>query len=801
MMNEDEIEKDDDNEVEIEMTDERTDEVEVDISDDDDESPVTSEIAQEHFADIKEDVDSYDLSRIVEKLLSAIDDDKEARQDRDTQYERGLQLTGIAEPAPKGADFPNASRVTHPLLAEAAVDFASRVMKEIFPPNGPVKSKILGEQDYEKIKKAEVKTEFMNWQATEQIIEFRSELEQATTQVPIAGAHYVKLYWCDVKNRPVVENIPMDYIHIPANASSFLSASRKTHEIHLTTEEFEQRYGDDIDAPDADGIETGAQIATDKIQGVEKNSLTYADGNKVVYEVYTSFEIEDGHCPYIITIESQTRKVLRLVRNWMPDDEMMVELQHIVELPFLPWRGSLPIGMAHLIGDLSSAATGALRALMDSAHIQNIPSAIKLKGGLDGEQIDMVPGSITSLDGNPLDGDIRKLVMPLPFNPPSPILMQLLEYLVVSAKGVVNTSMEKLSDQNPNAPVGTTLALIEQGMVVFSEIHHRIHNSMGRVFNILHRLNKCYLTDEYLERLNTGIKISPSDFDGVMDIIPVSDPHIFSEAQRFAQTQALLQRAQALPQLYDARKVEERFLEQMKIPANDVLMPLPGSENLDPVSENVSLAMGRPVAVLPQQSHLAHLRVHIAYYQSPVLMNEETKQRALYPLAMHLLEHLQQYYLTETHEAVDQVMKFDETAKESSDEQATIILQAQKNIEEGLASVMPIIMDIVKEAQQYKPQPQQQDPAIAIETMRGEQRMQLEQMKVQADMQSKQMQLQAEQQAQMAKQQHDMQIEQIRQQAENERESAKLQLTSDLARAELITGANVSNATGLPTGV
>ncbi len=798
MIDDTEIEEKDD--LSIDVTDESTDDVEVDVSDDD-EPTITAEIAQEHFADIKDDVDSADLSNIVEKLMTAIDDDKEARKDRDAQYEKGLQLTGIAEPAPRGAEFPNASRVTHPLLAEAAVDFASRVMKEIFPPNGPVKSKILGEQNHEKIKKAERKTEFLNWQSTEQIIEFRSELEQATTQVPLAGAHFIKLYWCDVKNRPVVENIPMDRIHIPANASSFLSASRKTHEIPLTTEEFKQRYGDEFDAPDADAVETGAQSATDKIQGVEKNDLTSVDGNKIVYEVYTSFDIEDGFYPYIITIESQTRKVLRLVRNWMPDDEMMVELQHIVELPFLPWRGSLPIGLAHLIGDLSSAATGALRALMDSAHIQNVPSAIKLKGGIDGEQIDMVPGSITSLDGNPLDGDIRKLVMPLPFNPPSPILMQLLEYLVVSAKGVVNTSMEKLSDQNPNAPVGTTLALIEQGMVVFSEIHHRLHNSMGRVFKILHRLNQCYLTDEYLEMLNTGIKIKPSDFDGEMDIIPVSDPHIFSEAQRFAQTQALLQRAALLPTLYDQRAVEERFLQQMKIPASDVLQPLPGSENLDPVSENVAMSMGRPVSVLPQQNHLAHMRVHIAYIQSQILMNEETKQIAMYPLARHLLEHLQQYYLTESHEAVDQVMDFDDAVKESADEQAAIILSAQQKIEEGLAPVIPTIMEIVKEAQQYKPQPQQQDPAIAIEKMRGEQRAQLEQMKIQADMQSKQMQLQADQQAQMAKQQHDMQLEAMRQQSENERESAKLQLTSDLARAELITGANVSNANGLPTGI
>jgi hypothetical protein len=306
-----------------------------------------------------------------------------------------------------------------------------------------------------------------------------------------------------------------------------------------------------------------------------------------------------------------------------------------------------------MIGGLSGAATGALRALLDSAHIQNIPTLLKLKGGPGGQTLNLQPTEVAEIEGGALIDDIRKLAMPMPFNPPSAVLFQLLGFLVDAGKGVVQTSFEKLSDANPNMPVGTTMAMIEQGMVVFSSIHSRLHNSMARVFKILHRINSAYLTDEVLEGYEAGLEVRPEDFDGPLDVIPVSDPAIFSETQRFAQVQALMQRAAMMPGMYDQRKVEEMFLRAMKIPENDVLQPDLGKDDIDPVSENVAAAMGRPVFVLPKQDHIAHLKTHVAFLKSPLFgMNPAITKTYLYPIAQHLRDHLLNYYLVEAHEAV-----------------------------------------------------------------------------------------------------------------------------------------------------
>jgi len=777
--------------------------VEVSLDEDEEQGP-SSEESRAHFENIVDSIDRIELVKIANDIVQKVQQDRDDRRPRDDQYAEGLRLTGLEEPAPGGLGLVGGSTVTHPMIAQACVDFSSRVMREIFPANGPVKAKILGEQNHEKIKKAQRKTEFMNWQCTEQIREFRKELEKAMTQVPLAGAHYFKLSWSSYLQRPVVENIPIDYLFIPFSASSFESAERVTHVLRLTDQEIKERYNFDGMLPDTDAGEiSAAEAVNDLIEGRDSASLNVSeDGLKEIYEISVNLEVEGELCPYLITVEPNSRTVLALYRNWMPDDELKRQLEWIVELPCIPWRGAYPIGLVQLIGDLAKTATGSLRALLDSAAIQNMPTGFYLKGGPNGQEVMLRPGQLTQIDAGSTTDDIRKFIMPNPFAPPSPILAQLLDYVVKAAQETINIGMDKLADNNPNAPVGTTLALIEQGMVVFSEMHHRMHNAMARILQILHRVNQLWLDDECLARWDTGFKIETKDFDGVFDIIPVSDPRIFSEAQRFAQTQAIIQRAMQVPGLYDPRKVETLFLEQMKIAPETVLVPEPGSENLDPVSENVSISMGQRVAALPKQDHMAHLKVHIAYIQSPLMMDEVNKQKALYPLAMHLLEHIQQYYLTETHEAVTLAMDFDETVSDDADKQAEIILLAQQKIEQGLMPFMPIIQGIVEEAQKYKPQsPSMQNPAIDVERVRGEQRMQLEQFKASADQQSMQMQQQFDQQLEKMRQDFETQIEMIRQQAESERENAKLQLTSDLAVAELATGANVSNANGLPTGV
>ena len=778
-----------------------------------------------HFANIVDEVDQDLLKTAISDLVEKIGNDKEAREKRDKQYEEGLRRTGLGDDAPGGAQFTGANKVVHPMLVEACVDFSARFMKEVFPPNGPVKSKILGEKDKSKVQKAQRKADFMNWQTTEQMVEFRGELEQLSTQLPLGGGQYMKFMWNPLHRRPCAEFIAIDDVYLPFAATNFYTAERKTHVQYITKFEYSRRvksgmYIDvDLGMPEDPEFSKSTQ-ANDKIEG--RKDLSYnEDGLRTIFEVYTYLDFGDGPEPYILSIDKTTNLGLGLYRNWEPDDERQLELDWIVEFPFVPWRGAYPIGLTHMIGGLSGAATGALRALLDSAHIQNVPTLLKLKGGPGGQTLNVQPTEVVEMEGGALIDDVRKLAMPLPFNGPSPTLFQLLGFLVDAGKGVVQTSFEKLSDQNPNQPVGTTMALIEQGMVVFSSIHSRLHGSMARCFKILHRINSAYLTTEDIEAQSAGLEIDPSDFDGPMDVIPVSDPAIFSETQRFAQTQAIMQRAQAMPQMYDARKVEEMFLRNMKVPANEVLQPLPGSEDMDPVSENVAAAMGRPVYVLPSQDHMAHLMTHIPFLKSPLFgSNPAIAKTFLYPIATHLRDHLLNYYLVEAHNAVDKAQR-EELIPEEAEDQVKVILEVQKFIENQLGGFAQELAQLDQAAQQFKPQPPMPpDRAMEVAQLNAQvqgqalqQRMQVDQAKLQIEQQKMQSQQQLEAAKLAAEQRTDserMQAEQMKQEAENQRTAADLETrermnTADndtaklLAAAEMATGEKVAYSTG--TGI
>ena len=529
--------------------------------------------------------------------------------------------------------------------------------------------------------------------------------------------------------------------------------------------------------------------------------------------------------PYILSIDKSSGKALALYRNWEEADDRRRELDWIVEFPFVPWRGAYPIGLTHMIGGLSGAATGSLRALLDSAHIQNIPTLLKLKGGPNGQTINVQPTEVVELEGGALIDDVRKLAMALPFNGPSPTLFQLLGFLVDAGKGVIQTSFEKLADTNAAQPVGTTLALIEQGMVVFSSIHSRLHSSMSRVFKILHRINSAYLTEDDIAEAGEGMEVTPSDFDGPMDIVPVSDPAIFSETQRFAQVQAITQRSAMLPQLYDQRKVEEMFLRSLRVSDTDVLQSKPGSEDMDPVSENVAASMGRPLYVLPKQDHMAHLMTHLPFLKSPLFgANPAIAKTYLYPMATHLRDHVLNYYLVEAHEAVGRAQK-EKVIEAESGPQVQVVLQVQQFIEQQLGQFAQELAQIDQEAQKYKPQPPiPPDNSMQVAQINAQVQGQILQQRAQADqarlgLDQQKMQQELQQNVQAAQQkldsnarkaQEELQQEQLRQQAETlrarESNEVRYQMNTDdnntamrLAAAEIASGDKVAVSTG--TGI
>jgi hypothetical protein len=330
------------------------------------------------------------LSDMATELLELIEKDKKSREKRDEQYEEGIRRTGMGKDAPGGADFSGASKVVHPIMAEGCVDFASRAIKELFPPSGPVRTKIVGKSTREKLEKADRKREYMNWQLTSQIKNYRSELEQLLTQLPLGGGQYMK-FWHDSRlNRPDVEFVPIDQIYLPYSCTNFYSSPRVTHVQDITRFEFEKRvrvglYRDvKVVSPSIEPDQTKAQTATDKVEGKETTAYN-EDGLRRVYEVYITMAIpEDDYtegdvAPYIITVDENDNTILSIYRNWEEDDVTFEKLDWLVEWPFIPWRGAYPIGLPQLIGGLSAALTGALRALLDTAHINNSPALLKLK--------------------------------------------------------------------------------------------------------------------------------------------------------------------------------------------------------------------------------------------------------------------------------------------------------------------------------------------------------------------------------------------------------------------------------------
>ncbi len=802
------------------------------------------------YDNLAETMPEPELKALASKFLELISRDKEARKKRDEQYEEGIRRTGLGDDAPGGAQFNGASKVVHPMMTEACIDFASRAIKELLPPQGPAKDLIEGEVTIKKIQKAKRKTSLMNWQLTVQSQEFRSELEQLLTQVPLGGAQYLKMSWDEARNRPGFLAVMIDDMYLPFAATNFYTAQRKTHVQYLTQLDYEQRVESgmyrDVDLTPA-GLEperSAADVANDKIEGRSDTSYN-EDGLRTVFECHVIADVEgNGNAPYIITIDKPSSKVLAIYRNWDEEDESREPLDWFVEFPFIPWRGAYPIGLPHMIGGLSAAATGALRALMDSAHIQNVPTMLKLKGGTRGGQsLNIQPTQVEEIEGGLNVDDVRKLAMPIPFNPPSPTLFQLLGFVVDAGKGVVRTSMDNLADQNPNAPVGTTLALIQEGMTVFSSIHARLHSAMARTLRILHRLNAMYLDDADVKQEVGEVLATRADFEGPMDVVPVSDPSIFSESQRFAQVQAVSQRAAALPQLYNQRKVEERLLETMRVPnPSDLLVPPLEPKQQNAVNENVAATMGRPIVAFPEQDHIAHLKTHLAYMLNPTLGGSQLIAPTYLPIILgHIKEHLALWYAATVLDLAEETSGIDisEDMKNLKDNEAKrafdrMLAEASQTVvtdaTEVFASLPPVIAQAMQMMQQFAPQVPP-DPRIALEGQKLQAQQQRDQAQMQIDAQKMQMQMQkdqtamqiegqkmqaeamqsqAEMQLQAQKLQIEQQLEQLKQDREDARTSAELnarmtmnqqdnQTAMQLAQAEIMSGERIAVSTG--TGI
>ena len=741
------------------------------------------EFNPEFYDNLCDSMAPSELGSLAMRYLDLLETDKEARTLRDKQYEEGIKRTGMGNDAPGGATFMGASKVVHPAMAEGCVDFAARAIKELYPPDGPVKTKIIGKMDEMKSEKAERKRDFLNWQITEQIEEFRDEQEQLLTQLPLGGSQYFKLWFDEQKKRPVVEFLPIDRVILPFAATNFYTAQRAA-EVHEITEfEFERRIRTGMYRDVATSKNTGTldqnkvEQANNKVEG--KQFEDNKDGIRKVYHIYCFLELEDDkdtkgeYAPYILMIDEMSNQVVGLYRNWEEKDETRTKLDWVVEFKFIPWRGAYAIGLPQLIGGLSAALTGALRALLDTAHINNSATMLKLKGAkISGQSQQVDVTQIVEIEGAPGVQDIRQIAMPMPFNPPSDVLFQLLGWLDQAAKSVVTTSEEKIADITSNTPVGTTQALIEQGAAVFSAIHARLHDSQARVLKVLCRLNRWHFDEMKKSEVVTDLEITREDFNKNTDVVPVSDPHIFSETQRMAQSQAVLALAEKHPNEFNISSVLNRVLKQMKIPnINELLKDTPAPEQRTSADENAAMLIGQPSYAYLQQDHIAHIQDHLQFALNPFLgQSPFADPNYLNNLIEHLKQHMTLWYLNRSNGYVEKSMghpvdNYEDPRLTPTIDKVYTVVGAHVMIDtnEVFGQFQQALQQIMQMAQQRKstPQPLPPDAQVVKDTNMAE-----TQRKTQAD--------QADQQFNQAKLQADMQKHQMDNETKIAIENAKL---------------------------
>jgi hypothetical protein len=720
----------------------------------------------EFYENLAELFDEGVLDNLAQEYLDFIDVDHESRKQRDKQYEEGLRRTGLGKDAPGGATFDGASKVVHPVMAEACVDFAASTAKELLPPDGLVRSNVKGEVDRVKEDTADRKVTFLNWQLTDQVQEYRDEMEQLLTQLPLGGSQFLKWRWEEEQKRPTCEWVAIDNILLPYASTNFYTAQRVTEVQDITEDTFLQRVDAGIyrdidsaytsDAPLND--QTQSEKANNKIEGKDMPSKN-VDGLRRIYEITCFMRLDDDEktegkrAPYILMIDETTSKVLGLYRNWEANDEKFEKLDWYVEFKFIPWRGAYAIGLPHLIGGLSAALTGALRALLDAAHINNSQTLLKLKGGRIGGQSDRIePTQVVEIEGAPGVDDVRKIAMPMPFNQPSSVLFNLLGWLTDAAKGVVTTAEEKIGDANNNMPVGTAQALIEQGAKVFSSIHARLHRSQTKSLQIISRLNHWYL-DEMDNQSGTEIQVR--DFAYNSDVRPVSDPNIFSETQRLAQNQALLQMAtSAPPGMFDVRAVYRRVLKQLKIPSIDEILPNPmGAKESNPALENVSMTMGRPAAAYPDQDHISHIKIHLEYAMNPAYGANPVIGPTFSPNALeHIKQHLTLHYLQSMRSYVAQAsggrdeLELHQEKPLTLESQQALALASQMVGEDANQTLQPYVQQIQQLAQKVQESQQAQMERIASQDPTAQVLLKTQMAETQRKQQESQLKMQMDQQ-------------------------------------------------------
>ena len=776
--------------------------LEVTINDDEiiiDEAQEEEEQEMPFDANLVEYLDDYVLGSISKKLINDVENDKESRKEWMKTYTDGLKYLGMRFDEQRSQPFEGSSGVIHPILAESVTQFQAQAYKELLPAQGPVKTQIVGQRDANTEMQAERVAEFMNYYIMNEMPEYDPELDQLLFYLPLSGSAFKKVYYDASIRRPVSKFVPSEDLLVPYEATDLLSAERVTHIVSMSNNEVRKLQ---LSGFYADIELTGSEVETrdtvteeiDKIQGVEPEYNN--DEQRRLYEIHTVAEIEgfedldqNGEptglkLPYIITIDESSQRVLSIRRNYEPDDPIKNKINYFVQYKFLPGLGFYGLGLSHMIGGLSKATTSILRQLIDAGTLSNLPAGFKARGiRIRDEASPLQPGEFRDIDAP--GGALRDALMPLPYKEPSGVLFSLLGLLVDSGKRFASIADMNIGDSNAAMPVGTTVALLEKGTKVMSAIHKRLHYSQRTEFKILARVFGEFLPPVYPYETGSGSKeIKLEDFSKKVDVIPVSDPNIFSMSQRIVMAQELLTMVQSNPEIHGPQGIYEAYyrmysalgvdnIEALLLPPQD-MTPKP----VDAGIENSGLLQGIPANAFAEQNHEAHIEAHKSLFLTQgVQMNPQLQSMII----AHVMQHLQflanqiaeQQMPPEAQQQIQQMMQQAQTL----DPQSQMMVQQQvQGIIESMSS--PILAQLSAEFLASIQPPQQQDPLVAIRQQElglRDKEIELKNQqfasKEQQDAMEKSAELQlqkqkADQQAMNASEKNDIAKERLRQQAE-----------------------------------
>jgi hypothetical protein len=706
------------------------------------------ETNDEFNANLAEDLDEGQLTELSGDLIGEYDADINSRKDWLTTYVDGLELLGL-KVEDRTEPWPGACNVYHPLMTEALVKFQAETMMETFPAAGPVKTVIIGKQTREKEEAAERVKDDMNYQLTDMMPEYRPEHERMLWGLGLAGNAFKKVYYDPSLERQVAMYVPAEDIVVPYGASSLETADRVTHVMRKTKNELRKLmvagfYKDiDLGEPFLDIDEAEKKIA-------EKLGFNPTEDDRYkILEMHVNLDLENGDSedgialPYVVTIEKGTGTILSIRRNWNPDDDKKLKRQHFVHYGYIPGFGFYCFGLIHLIGAFAKSGTMILRQLVDAGTLSNLPGGLKSRGlRIKGDDTPIAPGEFRDVDVP--SGAIRDNILPLPYKEPSQVLNQLMNQILDEGRRFASAADMKVSDMSANSPVGTTLAILERTLKVMSAVQARIYYAMKQEFKLLKGIIRDYTPQEYSYDPEVGDRrAKQADYDNV-DVIPVSDPNAATMSQKVVQYQAVMQMAQANPQIYDQVELNKQMLEVLGVKNIEKLIPAAEEQKpKDPVTENMNMINGKPVKAFIYQDHEAHIRVHMAAMQDPKIMQlvgQNPQAQVIQAAAMaHINEHIAFEYRKQLEEQLGVPLpKPNETLPEDVEVELSRLTAeaASKLLQKDQA-----------EAQQQQIQQQQQDPLIQMQQQElaiKQQEVQIKAQKTMADIQLDQAKLELE---------------------------------------------------------